>query len=103
MTTFRQQSRRPLAEDKLVNVSLTPELERFIADLVDGGRFRSASEAVRAGIRLLQEREEEREARLEALRKGVGEALEELEGGEGIPADKVFGEILEALRRTEVA
>ena len=37
-----------------LNVSLTPELTAYIADRVASGRYRSASEVVRAGLRLLQ-------------------------------------------------
>ena len=40
-----------------LNVSLTPELERFIAARVASGHYCSASEVVRAGLRLLVERE----------------------------------------------
>lgn len=39
------------------NVSLTPELERFVADRVASGRYRSASEVVRAALRLLEKEE----------------------------------------------
>jgi antitoxin ParD1/3/4 len=86
-----------------MNVSLTPELERFIAELVESGRYRSASEAVRDAVRLLQQREEEREAKLEAIRKAVDVGVEELERGEGIPGSNVFEELLEALKRSEAA
>lgn len=34
-----------------MNVSLTPELERFIAEQGDSGHYRSVSEVVRAGAR----------------------------------------------------
>jgi antitoxin ParD1/3/4 len=40
---------------KTRNVSLTPEMEAFIDGRVASGRFRSASEVVRAALRLLQE------------------------------------------------
>ena len=37
-----------------LNVSLTPEFTAYIANQVASGRYRSASEVVRAGLRLLQ-------------------------------------------------
>jgi antitoxin ParD1/3/4 len=42
---------------KTRNVSLTPQLEAFIDGRVAVGRYRSASEVVRAGLRLLEEAE----------------------------------------------
>lgn len=42
------------------NVHLTPELERFARDCVEGGRYNNVSEVVRSGLRLLQEVEERR-------------------------------------------
>ena len=40
-----------------MNVSLTDKLEEFVNQLVDEGRYRSASEVVREGLRLLEIRE----------------------------------------------
>ena len=39
-----------------LNVSLTPELNQFITSLVQSGDYKSASEVVREGLRLLQRR-----------------------------------------------
>jgi antitoxin ParD1/3/4 len=44
---------------KTMNVSLTPELERYVAERVASGRYRSASEVVRAALRLLEKDERE--------------------------------------------
>jgi antitoxin ParD1/3/4 len=44
---------------KTMNVSLTPELERYVAERVASGRYRSASEVVRAALRLLEKEEGE--------------------------------------------
>jgi len=41
-----------------LNVSLTPELEQFVQSRVASGRFQTASEVVREGLRLLEEREQ---------------------------------------------
>ena len=46
---------------KTRNVSLTPEMEAFIDGRVASGRFRSASEVVRAALRLLEEDERRRQ------------------------------------------
>ena len=44
------------------NVHLTPELEEFARACVETGRYNNVSEVMRAGLRLLQEREERRRA-----------------------------------------
>ena len=55
-----------------MNVSLSPDLERFTRQLVESGRYGSASDVVRSGLRLL----EEREAETEELRRLVQEGLD---------------------------
>ena len=41
-----------------MNVSLTPELEKFVADKVKTGFYNSASEVVRASLRLMKEEDD---------------------------------------------
>jgi antitoxin ParD1/3/4 len=76
-----------------MNVSLTQEMERFIGERVASGRYRSASEVVREALRLLQEREEERQIRLNALRSEIDEAIAEMERGEWTEGDAFIDEI----------
>ena len=64
-----------------MKVSLTPELERLVADKVDGGRYASASEVVREALRLLEERDQDRNAKLEALRAKVAVGIADLDAG----------------------
>jgi antitoxin ParD1/3/4 len=54
---------------KTRNVSLTPELETLVDSKVASGRYRSASEVVRAALRLLDERERRMERRLQTARE----------------------------------
>ncbi|MDX2159550.1 MAG: type II toxin-antitoxin system ParD family antitoxin [Hyphomicrobiaceae bacterium] len=44
-----------MTERTTLNVSLTAELGDFIQSEVDSGRYRTASEVVRAALRLLQQ------------------------------------------------
>ena len=58
-----------------MNVSLTPELERFVSNKVDSGRHRTASEVIREALRLLEERDRHRDVRLEDLRQEIHRGL----------------------------
>ncbi|HEY2107559.1 MAG TPA: type II toxin-antitoxin system ParD family antitoxin [Candidatus Binataceae bacterium] len=65
-----------------MNVSLTPELERMIAERVASGRYASASEVVRDALRLLEERD-----RFNQLRQDVRLGLDQLDQGRHRPFD----------------
>ena len=54
----------------LMNVSLTPQLDGFVGEQVKSGRYRSASEVVREGLRLLEVRQTELESVQRALDEG---------------------------------
>ncbi|NBC12540.1 MAG: type II toxin-antitoxin system ParD family antitoxin [Gammaproteobacteria bacterium] len=53
----------------------------IIGDLVASGRYQNASEVLRAGLRLLEQREAEDTAPLDALRRAVAEGGTDLEAG----------------------
>ena len=56
-----------------MNVSLTDKLEEFVNRLVEQGRYRSASEVVREGLRLLEIRESQLQTK-PAKDKGSGKS-----------------------------
>jgi antitoxin ParD1/3/4 len=49
-----------MSDRQTINVSVPRSLERFVQSQVAAGRFRTASEVVREGLRLLQEAEQRR-------------------------------------------
>ncbi|MDH5556391.1 MAG: type II toxin-antitoxin system ParD family antitoxin [Alphaproteobacteria bacterium] len=51
-----------------MNVSLTPRLVEYVRQKVDAGLYGSSSEVIRAALRLMEERDRQREAALVALR-----------------------------------
>ncbi len=71
-----------------MNVSLTPDLERFVTAKVESGRYNSASEVVREALRLLEEHDQARAAQLAEFNRELGRRLESLDGGHSVkPAD----------------
>ncbi len=63
------------------NVNLTPELEAFVKAQVASGRFNNASEVHRAAIAEMAREEEERNLRLERLRKAIQLGADDLDRG----------------------
>lgn len=57
------------------SISLTPHQQEFISGLVESGRYQGVSEVVRAGLRLLEEQEERRQAFIRRLETAVEEGL----------------------------
>lgn len=55
------------------NVNLTEELDRFVLEKVESGRYENASEVVRAALRSLEREEQRHEAKLAALRTAIDE------------------------------
>jgi len=66
------------------NVTLTDHFDNFIEAGVNSGRYSDAGEVVREGLRLLEQREREDQAKLEWLRQAAKEGFDQLDRGEGI-------------------
>ena len=56
--------------------SIGKHFEAFIDRLIASGRYSTASEIIRDGLRLIEEREQDREARLEWLRAEIQKGLD---------------------------
>ena len=64
------------------NISLTSEQDAFIEEAVKSGEYQNASEAVRDGLRALQQRRREDALKLESLRLQVDAGIAAVEKGE---------------------
>jgi antitoxin ParD1/3/4 len=66
------------------NINLTEHLDHFVSRQVASGRYSDASEIVREALRLLEEQEHERKAKLSALRQAAKQGFDEIDQGKGV-------------------
>ena len=76
-----------------LNVSLTPQLDRFVQDRVASGRYQTASEVVREGLRLLELQEREREEAFAALKAKLARGAAQADRRELIDPEDVLRKI----------
>lgn len=86
-----------------MNVSLTPKLERLIGEKVASGLYKSASEVIREGLRLLVERDELRELRKDRLRLLLDKGLAELDAGHWEPLNEGLRDEIKRTGRQQFA
>jgi antitoxin ParD1/3/4 len=73
--------------------SIGKHFEQLIEGLIASGRYSTASEIIRDGLRIIEEREQRREAKLEWLRAAIQEGLDS-------PAEEVdIKEWIEGVKR----
>jgi antitoxin ParD1/3/4 len=70
-----------------MNVSLTPELDKFVVGKVESGRYNSASEVVREALRLLEEHDRARTEQIAAFNHELDARLASLDRGEHVKAE----------------
>ena len=76
-----------------MNVSLTPELEKFISQKLNSGLYSSASEVVREGLRLLHQQDMVQGQRLNQLQNDIQSGLDQLDAGQSVDGDAAFNKI----------
>ena len=69
------------------SISLTPEQDAFINELVETGEYRNASEAIRDAIRALQRRRAEDALKLERLRLLIKQGVDAIDRGDYTEVD----------------
>ncbi len=81
------------------NVNLTERFDRLIDAEVKSGRYSNASEVVREGLRLLEERNRIEKAKLKWLRQAAKEGFDQIEKGQFVTlrSDADIHEMMERL------
>lgn len=80
-----------------MNVSLTPELEKFVESKVESGLYNNASEVVREGLRLLKEHDEIRLKWREQIERGWLQAR----AGQVVDGEEVFRKAAARIKQRE--
>jgi antitoxin ParD1/3/4 len=72
-----------------VSADLGPKMEKYVEKLVKSGRYRSKSEVLREGLRLVQERERA----YQELHAKIQQGIKSLKEGKGIPLEEVAAKL----------
>lgn len=67
-----------------MNISLNPHFEQLVKGKVESGLYNSVSEVMREALRLLEERDQLRELRLDELRRDIQKGID---SGPATPLD----------------
>ena len=81
-----------------MNVNLTPHLDQMVRQKVASGLYNSASEVVREALRLMEEHDRMRAAKLEQLKGDINEGLDS-----GEPTPRNPDEALQVGRKLKAA
>lgn len=92
-----------MARRENISVSFTPQQAEFLANCVASGRYQSTSEVVREGLRLLEDRQQRRQAELERARTLIKEGADQLDRGQVVDGETFFREWDEELDALEAA
>jgi antitoxin ParD1/3/4 len=76
------------------NINLTPEMDKFVDAKIRSGQYANASEVLRAGLRALDEDDQENQAKLHALRTAVRAGIDS-----GVAKGDAVGRIRARIRK----
>jgi antitoxin ParD1/3/4 len=88
----------------IMNVSLTPELTKFVEKEVESGFYQTASEVVRAGLRRLKEDQAahlpQAPRSLHELETQLLQSIDRLDRGEGVDGEEVFRRLRKRMKES---
>ena len=87
-----------------MNISLTPELTKFVEKEVESGLYQTASEVVRAGLRRLKQDQAvalpQVPKTLEELEAQLLQSIDRLDRGEGVDGEEVFRRLRKRIKES---
>ena len=85
-----------------MNVSLSPEQERFVISQIEQGKYSSAEQVLAEALQLLSERQQAmEELRLQELRQKIASGTEQIARGQVTDGEVVFARLQEKIRGFE--
>lgn len=66
------------------NINLTEHYDQFVEEQVEAGRYKNASEVLRAGLQLLEQQTQTEDQKLKVLEKLAAEGFDGLDQGRGL-------------------
>ncbi len=86
-----------MATSASLSITLSPELEDFVASSVASGRYRSVTEVIQESLRFLEQHEALLEIPAAELRARIAVGLEQADRGELRDGEEVFRELEERI------
>jgi antitoxin ParD1/3/4 len=84
-----------------MTVTLTPELEQFVAEQLKTGYYRSADDVIAQSLGMLRAQEEFIETHTAELREKIAVGLDQIRKGQVVDGRKAIQNLREKLRRRE--
>ena len=82
-----------------MDITLTPQINTWIAEKVAQGMYSSSSEVIAEGIRLLKRQEEQRLSMVKDLRQEILVGMKQLDAGKSVPFDTALVSVIKAKGR----
>ena len=86
-----------------MTIQLSPELEALVQQKVTDGSYPSMEQVMVEALRALDERDQQRQAQLEELRREVALGLQQLDQGQYVEGEVLFAQLREKGRRIREA
>jgi antitoxin ParD1/3/4 len=84
-----------------MSITLNPEQETIIANLIATGSFQTADEVLQVALKLLEQERHSYQLWVTETRKQVKEGIDSLDRGEGVDGETVVNDLLAKLRQAK--